>query len=193
MVKNFKYLGAWTESTEADISVRKALAWSACHRLRKVWNSKLRRQIKERLFLATVESVLLYGSEAWTLTQSMEKQLNGCYTRMLRMAMSISYKDHVTNVELYGNLPQVTSKIQLRRMRLAGHCWRHKEEVISKLVLWEPLDGTRSRGKQKTTYIDKLLLDSGLHNTKELGTIMEDRNEWRKVVACAGRPGGRPR
>ena len=114
-----------------------------------MWNSKLRRQIKERLFLATVESVLLYGSEAWTLTQSMEKQLNGCYTRMLRMAMSISYKDHVTNVELYGNLPQVTSKIQLRRMRLAGHCWRHKEEVASKLVLWEPLDGSEVDGSRK--------------------------------------------
>ena len=62
-VKNFKYLGAWTESTAADVAVRKALAWSACHRLRKVWSSKLRRKIKERLFLATVESVLLYGSE----------------------------------------------------------------------------------------------------------------------------------
>ena len=34
--------------------------------------------LKERLFVATVESVLLYGSEAWTLTKSLEKQLNGC-------------------------------------------------------------------------------------------------------------------
>ena len=59
VVDNFKYLEAWTKSTESDISVRKALAWTACHRLRRVWSSKLRRQIKERLFLATVESVLL--------------------------------------------------------------------------------------------------------------------------------------
>ena len=192
-VKNFKYLGAWTESTAADVAVRKALAWSACHRLRKVWSSKLRRKIKERLFLATVESVLLYGSETWTLTQTMEKQLNGCYTRMLRMAFNISYKDHVTNEDLYGNLPQVTSKIKMRRMRLAGHCWRHKEEIASSLVLWEPQDGIRSRGQQKTTFIDRLLLDSGLDNTRELGTLMEDRKQWKKVVACAGRPDGRPR
>ena len=188
-----KYLGAWTESSASDIAVRKALAWSACHRLRKIWTSKLRRQIKERLFLATVESVLLYGSEAWTLTHTMDKQRNGCYNRMLRMAMNINYKDHVTNEELYGNLPQVTSKIQGRRMQLAGHCWRHKEEIASKLVLWKPLDGTRSRGKQKITFIDTLLQDSGLDNTKELGTIMEDRKEWKRVVAYAGRPGGRPR
>ena len=31
---------------------------------------------KKRLFIATVESILLYGSDAWTLTKSLEKQLN---------------------------------------------------------------------------------------------------------------------
>ena len=30
-VDNFKYLGAWTQSSEKDFHVRKALAWSACH------------------------------------------------------------------------------------------------------------------------------------------------------------------
>ena len=111
VVQNFKYLGAWTESTAKDISVRKALAWTACHKLRKVWKSRLRRQIKERLFIATVESVLLYGAETWTLTKTLENQLNGCYTRMLRMALNISYKVHMTNVELYRDLPPVSRKI----------------------------------------------------------------------------------
>ena len=131
VVENFKYLGAWTHSSSSDISVRKALAWSACHRLKKVWSSKLRRQLKERLFLATVESVLLYGSETWSLNKTMEKQINGCYTRMLRMAMNVNGKDHITNEELYGSLPLVTLKIQQRRMRLAGHCIRHEEEIAS--------------------------------------------------------------
>ena len=61
------------------------------------------------------------------------------------------------------------------------------------LFLWEPQDGIRNRGQQKTTFIDRLLLDSGLDNTRELGTLMEDRKQWKKVVACAGRPDGRPR
>ena len=192
-VQNFKYLGAWTESTAKDISVRKALAWTACHKLRKVWKSRLRRQVKERLFIATVESVLLYGAETWTLTKTLEKQLNGCYTRMLRMALNISYKLHLTNVELYGDLPPVSRKIQQRRMRLAGHCWRHPEEMANILVLWEPLEGTRNRGQQKTTFIDNLLQDTGLENSLELKSIMEDRLEWKRVVASAGRPDGRSR
>ena len=123
----------------------------------------------------------------------MEKQLNGCYTRMLRMAMNVNGRDHITNEELYGTLPLVTLKIQTRRMKLAGHCIRHEEEVASKLVLWEPLDGTRNRGVQPTSFIDNLLRDTGAENTSELRSLMEDRKDWRRVIASAGRPDGRPK
>ena len=36
--------------------------------------------LKRQLFLATVESVLLYGAEVWTLTVQQEESLNGVYT-----------------------------------------------------------------------------------------------------------------
>ena len=51
-VDNFKYLGCWMKSTEDDIKVRKALAWTACHKLRKMWTSSLKRSIKVHLFIA---------------------------------------------------------------------------------------------------------------------------------------------
>ena len=107
--------------------------------------------------------------------------------------MNVNGKDHITNEELYGSLTLVTLKIQQRRMRLAGHCIRHEEEIASKLVLWEPLDGTRNRGVQPTSYIDNLLRDSGVETTNELRSLMEDRNDWRRVVASVGRPDGRLR
>ena len=40
---------------------------------------------RRRLFVATVESVLLYGAETWTLTANQERALNGVYARMLRI------------------------------------------------------------------------------------------------------------
>ncbi len=92
----------------------------------------------------------------------------------------------MTNEELYGNLPPVTLKIRQRRLRLAGHCWRHKEEIARDLVLWEPLDGKRKRGRQRRTYVDNLLDDTGLDNTKELCALMEDRTVWWKSVAHVG-------
>ena len=54
-VTNFKYLGAWTASSEGDFIARKAMAWSACHRLRILWSSTLSREIRIRLFVSTVE------------------------------------------------------------------------------------------------------------------------------------------
>ena len=88
--------------------------------------------------LATVEGVLLYGRETWTLTKSTEKQIDGAYARMLRTALNVSWRDHITNKDLYGHVPKVSSKIRERRMRVAWHCVTHKEEEASKLVLWQP-------------------------------------------------------
>lgn len=62
-VENFKCIDALTQSNENDNVARKAFAWSAYHKLRKVWNSKLATKLKVRLFLARVESLLLYGVE----------------------------------------------------------------------------------------------------------------------------------
>lgn len=55
---NFLYLGSWIKNTENDIKVRKAKAWAACHKLKRIWTSGIKKTIKIRLFTATVESVL---------------------------------------------------------------------------------------------------------------------------------------
>ena len=40
--------------------------------------------------------------------KSLEKQLNGCYTRLLRMVFNVHWKEHVTYEELYGTMVRVT-------------------------------------------------------------------------------------
>ena len=186
-VNDFKYLGSWMGSTEKDIKTRKAAAWRACNNLDKIWSSKLSRSFKLRVFTATVESVLTYGCEAWTLTPRISKALDGCYTRMLRKALNISWKQHITNKELYGDLPKLTQKIAVRRIRFAGHCYRRKNEPVSKLVLWTPKHGTRNRGRPATNYIDTLCQDTSLE-ASELGAAMEDRIIWRSFVSRKGIP-----
>ena len=59
VIKNFKYLGSWMESTEKDFNVWKALAWSSCHKL--------------KMSGILHSSVLLYGNETLTLAKSLEK------------------------------------------------------------------------------------------------------------------------
>ena len=131
------------ESTKKDIKSRKASAWRACNKLTNMWKSNLPRRLKERLFLATVESVLLYGSEAWTLTPKLEKQINGCYTRLLKTALNTHGSQHMTNKVLYGNLPKLSAKIRQRRMRFAGYCYRSNNKQVSNIVLWTPKRGRR--------------------------------------------------
>ena len=94
--------------------------------------------LKLRTFSTLVESVLLYESETWTLTKNLEKSVDGTYTRLLRTVFNVSWPEHLPNRELYGNLPKVTDKIRERRLKLAGHCVRHSEEMASNLFLWQP-------------------------------------------------------
>ena len=190
-VVDFKYLGGRMVSSEKDLEIRKALAWSACNKLKTIWKSNLKKGIKKRLFLSTVESVLLYGAETWTINKKMEKRLDGCYTRMLRMAFNVSWKDRMTNEELYDGLPKLSTKIATRRMKLAGHCIRHPEEEASKLVLWEPEKGVRNVGRGTVSYIDNLIEDTGLATPKEIRTAMMDRKGWKERsegVRARGRP-----
>ena len=108
--------------------------------------------MKVHLFIATVESVYLYGSEIRTLTLKTEKELNGSYTRMLRMALGVSWKDWIPTNILYADLPKLTDKIRERRLKLDGHRYRHPELVAHKLTLWKPQQGTGSKGGRTHTY-----------------------------------------
>ena len=191
-VSDFKYLGAWMSSSSKDIGVRKGQAWAACNKLKKIWSSGMRRTTKIRLFLSAVEPILMYGCETWTLTETLTQRLDGCYTRMLRMVQNISWKQHITNNDLYGKLPKLSTKIRQRRLRLASHCIRHPEEIASELVLWEPTRGKASRGRRAVTFTDTLLKDTELQTTRELKTVMKDRDHWRGFVGSV-RVGTRPR
>ena len=63
-VPDFCYLGSWIRTSEKDFSARKAQAWAAADKLRRIWKApQLSRDLKVRLFRATVESVLLYGAQ----------------------------------------------------------------------------------------------------------------------------------
>jgi len=127
VVDDFKYLGSWVASTEHDIRTRRAQAWKVLHDMKKIWKSNLSPQLKRRVFVASIESVLLYGCEAWTLTKQMELNIDGVYTRMLRKVINVSWEDHMRNIDLYGQLPRVTDKIRTRRMRLADILnWLHQ-------------------------------------------------------------------
>ena len=185
---DFKYLGSLVNETIKDINVRKALAWRALNDMNKIWKSGMNPDLKKRFFIATVESILLYGCESWTLTETMEKSLSGTYTRMLRQALNVHWSSHTTNEQLYGVLPMLPDKVASRRLQLVGHCYRHPELSTQKLVLWEPTHGRKSRGRPRSTFVNTLMRDTGATSVNELASLMEARDVWRGHVRSRRHP-----
>ena len=179
-VDDFKYLGGYTD-TEHDMSVRIALAWSALHSLQTVWKSPIKKTTKTKVFKACIETILLYGSDSWTLNMKRKKRLDGTYTRMLRMAYNISWKSHPTNKFLYGSLPKVTEIVRQRRLSLVGHVSRH-DEPAGRLLLWSPA-AKRRAGRPCITLKNIIEEETGLCG-QDLLAAMADRERWHLDHVC---------
>ena len=152
------------------------------HSMYVIWKSKINLPLKRRLFVATVESVLTYGSESWTLTVQQQKSLDDTYTRILRKALNISWQEHSTNKNVYGKLRNFSSKIKSRRMRMAGHSIRHPELSTHPLILWEPTQGKANKGRRRLNNVDVLKKDTGLLEKEEIRTIILDRDIWQELT-----------
>ena len=128
-------------------------------------------------FQAAVVSILLYGCNTWTLTERLEKKLNGNYTRILGAVLNKSLRQHLTKQQLYGHLPPITKTIKVRRTRDAGHCWRSKDELISDILLWTSSHGRAKAGRPARTYIQQFCSDTG-YSLEDFPGAMDDRDGW---------------
>ena len=182
-VNNFKYLGAYIPDCKHDFNTRKALAWSAANKLDRVWKSNLNRELKIRFFRACVESILLYNCETWTFTKQLEIKIDGLYTKLLRRVLNISWRDHVSNVQLYGKLPLLSSTIRQRRLRFAGHCYRAENQPVTNLLFWTPSEGKRGQGAGIKTYPKLIRKDTNLTSDCEVKGLMAERHLWHRKVS----------
>ena len=96
LIDKFTYLWSSVSSTETDINMRLAKAWTVIDRLSIIWKSDLTDKIKRSFIQAAVMFILLYGCTIWTLTKRMEKKLDGNYTRMLWTILNKSWRQHPT-------------------------------------------------------------------------------------------------
>ncbi|XP_014664083.1 PREDICTED: uncharacterized protein LOC106806602 [Priapulus caudatus] len=174
LVGDFKYLGGYTDSSH-DMSMRIAQSWSALHSLQKLWKAPIQKDTKTKVFQACIETILLYGSESWTLNITRQKRLDSTYTRMLRAAYNISWRHHLTNKSLYGSLPRISDVVRHYRLALAGHVIRH-DEPAGRLLLWTP-DTRRGVRRPYVTLKSVIERDTGLTGA-DLYAVMVNRGLW---------------
>ena len=125
-VDDFIYSGGYTNSSQ-EINTQIGKSWSAVNSLEKIWKSYITTETKVRIFKSTVESILLYGCESWVMTNAAGKKVDGTYTRMVRKVKNISWKNRLSNAQLYGQIPKLSTIIKRRGLALAGHVARHNE------------------------------------------------------------------
>ena len=105
LVDKSTYLGSSVSSTESNINMCLAKAWTAIDRLSIIWKSDIFDKIKRNLFQTAIVLVLLYGYTTWTLAKRFEKKLDRNCTGMLQAISNKSWKQHPTKKQLYCLLP----------------------------------------------------------------------------------------
>ena len=123
-------------------------------------------------------SILLYRCTTWTLTKRMEKKLDGNCTRMQRVILNKTWKQHPRKQHLYGHRPPSSKTIQIRRTRHAGHFWRSKGDLISDVLQWTPSHGRAGFGRLARTYLQQLCTDAGW-SLEDWPNAIDDRDEMR--------------
>ena len=95
----------------------------------------MKRTFSEQLLSLSTRNMLIYGSFSGTLTIALEQRLNGNYTRILHEILNRSWKDHLNNKEIYGNIPDICTSIRHQRLRFSWHCWKSKFKLALDVII----------------------------------------------------------
>ena len=201
-VKNFVYLGSSIASNafmDTDINIRIGKASRTFARLSgRVWdNPKLIIRTMSAVYRACVCSILLYGSEMWTLSTMQEKKINTFHQRCLHRILRIKWQHKITNEEVLRRtgLTTIYNTLSQRRLRWLGHVLRMNDERIPKALLYSELVvGKRNVGRPRLRYKDvckcdlkslkmfTLMTGKGLRTIGTNGALLSWRDYVRRKI-----------
>ena len=196
--KSCKYLGSLI-GTEEDIKRRKGLTHDNYHALESILKSKLVSEpVRIRIFRAYIDSIFLYNSELWTLTNTLERSIDSFHWRLLRKVIHVTWPRLITNEELEKRTKVNPWSLIICKGRLSwfGHLLRLPSETPAKRSLkafvktWK-----RSAGRPKRTWLSLILSDISKYSNMNLSEDQEkdleslekicgDRKVWIKTVDC---------
>ena len=150
---------------------------------------KLSVKIKCRLFNTYVASIFLYNSEIWTLTESLEKQIDAFHRKLLRTAvLNIRWPKIMKSEDVYRITKETNWSEIIKRRRLSwiGHLFRLPDDTPAKTafkVCQRKINRTRGRPKLDwITMIRKQLNDTLNLTLEDAIQTAQNRKEWRRIV-----------
>lgn len=115
-----------------------------------LWNREMTKATKKCILKTVVESVLIYGSEFWTLNDRWRKKLESTEMDGLRRSMRVSRLQHVRNDFIRAEMEAeeiVVNRNEKWILQWYGHVQRMEEERWPRRIIhWSP---TRTEGKEE--------------------------------------------
>ena len=165
-INSFKYLGSIISrdgSSRPNVEKRIMMGNTVFQRMKTFFRRKRASlHLRKRVFNTCVLSVLLYGSESWTLTPALYSKLESFQNQCLRDMLNLTWEDKISNKELHQRVPgytSIASLIRRRRLRWFGKLLNMEESRICKQLLkWKP-EGRRPRGRPPKSWISQVQKD----------------------------------
>ena len=187
-VRNFKYLGSTISEdgrSEPDINSRIAMAKTAFNKVKPLLtNRSIAISLRRRFLKTYVWSTMLYGCEAWNISNAMHRKIEAAEMWFLRRMLRISWTEHATNqsvLERAGTRREMMRTIRQKQLRFLGHVMR--EGKLENICVTGRIEGRRGRGRPRLKYMDTLAraVGDGLR-AAELLQMAHSRTQWRSMV-----------
>ena len=188
----FNYLGSLiTEDARCvnEVKRRVAVAKSTFSKLENVLrNRSLSVKVRFRVLVCYVYPVLMYGSEAWSITSDIQRRLESCEMWFLRRMMRIQWTDKVSNEDVLSRAQvkrKLMNEIRVRQLNFLGHIIR--KDGLENLAVTGKIEGKRSRGRRRVTWLSSVkdwLKMRGVA-LREVELIQKARNRklWHDMIA----------
>ena len=193
-VTSFTYLGSRITSDaecSGEVKSRLAMGMSAMVELTKIWKNKSVSTVtKLRLMKALVWPVATYGCESWTLKKKDEQNIERFENKCIRKLLRISWKQFLSNEEVYKiakTKHELLGNVKSRKLRFFGHVIRHTSESIESHVMIGHVEGKRSQGRPRISWLDNIIAWSGLEGV-DLIEAVHDRSRWSALTHPCSQP-----
>jgi hypothetical protein len=192
-VKEFTYVGSQLNpinSTSSEIQARIHSGNRCYYAYGKLMKSRtLNRSSKLKIYESLIRPIVIYGGEAWIVTNRDEQYLRIFERRILRKIFGpVQNEDGFwrirMNHELNGLIKNTDTVryVKSKRMAWLGHVMRMEGERIPKRVLaWKPM-GRRNRGRPRERWIGDIEKDTQIMGIRGWRKLCKERAEWKETV-----------
>lgn len=180
-VTSMKYLGVIITSDgrcRSEILARIAMAKNAFTRRKELLTRGLSMKTKKDIIRTFIWSIVMYGSESWSLKKKEVRNLEALEMWVWRRMLKISWKDQITNEEVLqrvGEQRMLIKTITRRKKNWLGHIIRGNEHLVN--IIEGQMEGENARGRPRITMLDDLTANKSYREIKQMA---KNRELWRK-------------